>query len=74
METIVSLIPLIIITVPFAIGNYFLAPRLKKSSVKYVFLSIIPVVNYIFFLYLGYIILFQILDQLKELSENTRSE
>ena len=69
LMSIIPLLMLVFMSIPFAIGNFFLAKRLEKSSVVYAVLSLIPLVNYIFFLYLAYIVLFKILDQLRVINE-----
>lgn len=59
----------IISVLPFAIGNYFLARRLKKNAIVFALLSLIPIVNFIFLFFLGYMVVFRILDQLNALNE-----
>lgn len=50
-----------------AIGNGFLARRLGHSVVLWVVLSLVPVVNYFFYLYVGYVVVLGILKRLDAL-------
>jgi hypothetical protein len=64
--TLISFLPLMIIGIPFAIGNYFLARRIDGASpVLWFVLSIIPFVNFVFFYYVGYKVVFAVLDHLR---------
>ena len=64
--TLISLLPLMIIGIPLAIGNYFLARRIDGASpVLWFVLSIIPFVNFVFFYYVGYKVVFAVLDHLR---------
>jgi len=67
-ELITSLLPLIIMSVAFAFGNYFLAGRLGKSMVLWIILSLIPGVNFFFFIYICYVVVIRILDQLAKIT------
>lgn len=63
-----SLFPLFVFMVPFAIGNFFLARRIDGASpVLWVILTLIPGVNAIFFYYVGYKVVFTVLDRLRAL-------
>ena len=62
---LLSLLPLAIISVPFAIGCYFLARRIEgESPGLWAFLSIVPIVNYFFWVYVMFKVIFTILDRL----------
>jgi len=50
-----------------AIGNGFLAHRLGHSVALWVVLSLIPAVNYFFYIYVGYAVLLGILKRLDAL-------
>ncbi len=50
-----------------AIGNGFLARRLGHSVVLWVVLSLIPGINYFFYLYVGYAVILGILKRLDAL-------
>ena len=67
-EDFAALLPLIIISIPFAIGNYFLAGRLGRNKIFWVVLTLIPVVNFIFVYYVVYVVVFHILDKLETLT------
>jgi hypothetical protein len=62
---IIQFLPLFLLAIPFAIGNGFLAPRLRKNTAIWVVISLIPIVNYFFAIYVVYQIIFAILDRLK---------
>jgi len=59
-------LPWILFSIPLAFGNYFLAKRLDESPELWFILTIIPIINILFFYYLIYIILFFVIDHLKE--------
>jgi hypothetical protein len=62
---ILAFLPMLIIMLPYAIGTYFLAPRLGGNQVVWVILAIIPLVNFVFFPYVMFKTLFFIIDNLK---------
>ena len=64
METLGQFIPIALLTLPFAVGNFFLAKRLGKNEVLWVVLSLIPPFNMFFMWYVLYQSLFAILDRL----------
>ena len=70
MDTLGTFIFPILLGIPFAVGNYYLARRLGKNSTKYVILSLIPVFNYCFFFYLTYLVVFKILDKLDSIDKS----
>jgi hypothetical protein len=57
--------------IAMAVANGYLAARLGKSVPAWVILSLIPIVNVFFFLYIGYTVLFFIIDRLKQISPRT---
>ncbi len=61
---LVSLLPYIIISIPLAVGNFFLARRLNRSPVLWAILSLIPLFNLGFVWYAAYLVAFRILDRL----------
>lgn len=65
---IVGLLPWIIISIPFAIGNYYLAKALNRSVPIWVVLSLIPIVNYFFYIYLAYVVLLHVIRRLGQIS------
>ncbi len=64
-SAIIQFIPLLVASIPFAIGNWYLAPRLGKNAFLWVILSLIPLVNFFFGVYVAYQVIFGILDQMK---------
>ena len=58
--------------IPLAFGNAFLARRLGKSAALWAILSLIPVVNFIFFYYIAYRIIYAVLDRLAALADDLR--
>ena len=64
-----SILPLVLIQIPFVIGNGFIASRLNRSVALWVILSIIPIVGYFFMLYLFYTLILHFLDRAKEISD-----
>ena len=65
---IVSLIPFLLLSIPFAVGCYFLAPRLGKSRALWVILALLPVYNFFFWGYIWFAVSIRILDQLAKIS------
>ena len=64
-SVIAVLLPIIIVSIPIAIGNYFLAKRLNRSVGTWVVLSLIPLLNYLFFVYVWYVVILHVIDRLK---------
>ena len=48
----------------FAIGNFFLARRLNANPTLWAVLSLIPAVNFVFMYYVGYRVVYAVLDRL----------
>jgi TRAP-type mannitol/chloroaromatic compound transport system permease large subunit len=65
-------VPLLVFTIPLAIGNAFLARRLGRSVAWWVILSLIPGINFIFFYYVAYIVVFAVLDRLKAIGDDMK--
>lgn len=59
-----SLVPMIVISIPFAIGFYFVAGRLGRNKWAWLIVSLIPVVNYFFWIYAFFVIILGVLDRL----------
>jgi hypothetical protein len=53
-SVILSLLPFIILSIPLAWGNYFLASRTGRSGILYVVLTLIPVIGNVITIYLFY--------------------
>jgi hypothetical protein len=64
--------PLLVFTIPLAIGNAFLAQQLGRSVPLWVILSLIPGVNFLFFYYVAYIVIFAVLDRLKAIGDDSK--
>lgn len=65
-------IPVLIVVVALwiglAVGNGFIARALGKHVVAWVILSLIPVVNYFFYIYVGYAVVLGILQRLNAIA------
>lgn len=59
---------LIVVGVLFAIGFAKIAGRIGRSPVLWAILSLIPLVNYIFWIYATFVILLYMLDRLNGIS------
>ena len=70
---IMSLLPFLLIGIPFAILHYFLARRVGKSPALWLILSFIPFVNFFFIAYALYRTIFIILDRLDKVSPKEHS-
>ena len=66
--SIAAFIPLMVLSIPFAIGNWYLAKSMNRSEPVWVILSLIPIVNYFFFFYVGYVVVLYIIHRLNALS------
>ncbi len=62
-----TFLPITVLSIGFAIGNYFLAKRLGKSPILWVVQSLIPLYNFGFFYYVAYRLVFFVLDRLGEI-------
>jgi hypothetical protein len=56
----------VVLPVCYAIGMYFLAPRLNANRLLWVVLALVPYVNWLFEIYVGFKVVFLILDNLAE--------
>jgi len=70
MDTFLQFLPIIIITSPLALGNAYLAKKMKKSIPLWLVLSLIPGFNYFFAVYAAYTTAFYLLDRVNKLSNN----
>lgn len=68
-DAVVQILPFLLIGIPFAIGNGYLARRLGRNVFVWVVLSLIPLVNYVFAIYVGYKIVYYVIDRLGELTK-----
>ncbi len=65
----VPLLAFVLIAVLLAIGFAMVAGRIGKSSVLWAVLSLIPVVNYFFWIYASFVVLLYVLDRLNAIGE-----
>jgi hypothetical protein len=65
-------IPYLVISILFAIGAYHIAGRMGRSKALWVILTIIPVVNFFFYIYAFFAVLLYILDRLNEATNRPR--
>lgn len=63
------LLPWLVIQIPFAIGNSYIASRLNRNVPLWAILSFIPIIGYFFMIYLVYTVILHFLDRAKEISE-----
>ena len=61
------LVILIALWIALAVGNGFIARALGKHVTLWVILSLIPIVNYFFYIYIAYSVVLGILDRLNSL-------
>jgi hypothetical protein len=71
-DTMVALVPaftvlVLLLWLGMAVGNGFIARRLGHSAALWVALSLVPVVNYFFYVYVGYAVILRILNRLDAL-------
>lgn len=63
-----SFLPFVLLMIPLAIGNFFLARRIDGASpVLWAILTLVPVVNALFLYYVGYRVIFTLLDRQRAL-------
>ena len=65
-----SLLPFVIISIPFAIGNYLIDARLGRSRALWLLISFIPVVSTMFTVLVFYVTALSVLDRLAVLSKD----
>ncbi len=64
----ISFLPMIVISIPFAIGNYFLAGAMNQSRALWVILSLVPLVNGFFFIYVFYVVVLYMIERLNRIA------
>ena len=72
-EHFTAFLPLILIFVGLAIGNYFIADRMGRNKILWVILTLIPIVNFIFMYYVIYAVIIYVLDKLNKLTDSPKS-
>tara|TARA_Y100001970_G_scaffold245612_1_gene312783 strand:- start:1166 stop:1402 length:237 start_codon:yes stop_codon:yes gene_type:complete len=73
-EQFFGFVPLMIVFIGLAIGNYFIADRMGRNKVLWVILTLIPIVNFVFMYYLFYALIIYVLDKLNGLPTRERDE
>ncbi len=61
---LMTFLPIFLMSIPFAIGAYFVAERMGRSQALWVVLTLIPFVNFFFYIYAMFAILLYVLDRL----------
>lgn len=56
----------IVVSIPFAIGAYLVAGRIGRPQWLWAILAVVPVVNFLFYIYAFYAVLLYILDRLNQ--------
>ena len=64
---IASMLPMFLVSIPFAIGNYYLAKSLKRSAPVWVILTLIPIINVMFYFYVLYVVVLHIIHRLQQI-------
>lgn len=67
-DFLTGLLPLLLLSIPFAIGYALVAQRLGKPVWLWVVLGLVPIVNFFFFTYAFFVVVLFIIDRLNELS------
>jgi hypothetical protein len=60
-----------VISIPFAIGAYFVAGRMGRSQWVWAILAVVPVVNFFFYIYAFFAVLLYVLDRLNQTAPRT---
>ena len=74
MELLGTFLFPMILFLPFAIGNFYLAKRFNKRGNVFFILSLIPVINIWMFLYVLYLTIFKVLDTLEQINTKDSTE
>ncbi len=73
----VGFIPVILwwlaVSIPFAIGAWFVAGRMGRSRALWVILTLVPFVNFLFYIYATFAVLLYILDRLNQIAPPSRA-
>ncbi len=64
-----EIVPFLLLAIPFAIGNGFLARRLNRNAALWVILTLIPLVNWFFAIYVVYTVVFHVIDRLRDIAK-----
>jgi hypothetical protein len=67
MDVFAQFIPILLLSIPFAFGNFFLAKRLNKNPNLWAIVSLIPIVNFWLLIRITYLLIYKILDTLEQI-------
>ena len=62
-----------VVSIPFAIGAWFVAGRMGRSRALWVILTLVPFVNFFFYIYAIFAVLLYILDRLNQVAPPSRA-
>lgn len=65
---IAAFMPFVVLGIPFAIGNWYLAKSMDRSGPLWVIMSLIPFVNIFFIYYVFYVVVLYVIHRLNALS------
>lgn len=68
-----ALVPIVLFSLPFAIGFYIVAGRIGRYPLLWAILTLIPFINFFFFIYAMFTILIHILDKIEEAARQHRN-
>ncbi len=68
-DTAAPFVSFVLLAIPFAIGNGYLARRLNHNVALWVILTLIPIVNWFFAIYVVYTAVFYVIDRLNDLTK-----
>jgi hypothetical protein len=71
LDVLQQFLPLMIVSIPLAIGNGLIAKRRKESIPFWVIMSLIPGINYLFMLYVAYSTALYLLDRVNKLADSS---
>jgi len=70
---VISLIPLIILMLPFAIGVAYLAPKMGRNPWLWGILLLIPIVNFVVIYVFLFLVAGAVLDKLNALNDRAKN-
>jgi len=68
LNGLAQFLPMLFIAIPFAIGFYHVAGRMGRNQFLWALLSLVPVINFFFFMYAWFAIVLYVLDRLNATS------
>ncbi len=60
-------LPLVLLSIPMAYGNYLIAKRINRSGAIWALLTLLPFVNYFFLFYVFYVVILAMFDRLNSI-------